>query len=257
MIRGELSQGIVFPLSILPEGAPRGEGADLTEAMQVEHYEKPIPAVLGARAKGDFPQFVPRTDEPMIQSCVEVLDELKGLPYYITEKANGSSTTVYFNQGAFGVCTRNFEIEDDGRNTYWSVARRHGLDEKMNVLGRNLAVQGELVGPGIQKNELGLKQHELWVFNVYDIDSRRILGFAPMMEITGVLGLPAVRLLEKGESFGYDLETLLKMAAGIYPGTRNQREGIVVRPLEPVYSNVLRTRLSFKVLSNEYLVKEG
>jgi hypothetical protein len=46
-------------------------------------------------------------------------------------------------------------------------------------------------------------------------------------------------------------------AAGIYPGTGNQREGIVVRPLEPVYSNVLRTRLSFKVLSNEYLVKEG
>ncbi|MFA6034633.1 MAG: RNA ligase (ATP) [Myxococcota bacterium] len=257
MIRGELSQGICFPMSIVPEGAPHAEGDDLTELLGVTHYEKPIPAVLGAKSKGDFPSFVPKTDEPMIQSCAEVLGELEGLPYYITEKANGSSTTVFFNQGVFGVCSRNFEIENDGRNTYWAVAGRHGLEGRFHEMGRNLAVQAELVGPGIQKNELGLKQHELFVFNVYDIDSRRILGYAPMMEVVGKLGLPSVRLIEQGDSFGYDMQTLLKMAAGIYEGTKNRREGIVVRPLEPVYSNVLRTRLSFKVLSNEYLVKEG
>jgi hypothetical protein len=46
------------------------------------------------------------------------------------------------------------------------------------------------------------------------------------------------------------------MAKGIYPGTTNRREGIVVCPTTEIYSPTLQGRLSFKVVNNEYLLKD-
>ena len=47
------------------------------------------------------------------------------------------------------------------------------------------------------------------------------------------------------------------MAKGNYPGTTNRREGIVVRPLKQMRSEALGgSRLSFKVLNNDFLLKD-
>jgi hypothetical protein len=43
-----------------------------------------------------------------------------------------------------------------GENIYWRVARRHDL-ESARRRRPHLAIQGEVVGPGIQKIRLGLK----------------------------------------------------------------------------------------------------
>src|SRR6185503_10263785 len=61
-LRGEISQGICFPLSILPEGTEITEGADVTDALGVTKYEPPIPASLSGVMKGGFPSFIPKTD---------------------------------------------------------------------------------------------------------------------------------------------------------------------------------------------------
>jgi hypothetical protein len=53
------------------------------------------------------------------------------------------------------------------------------------------------------------------------------------------------------------IERLLKMAEGKYEGTRNEREGIVIRPVETTFSEVLQGRMSFKVVSNRFLLKGG
>ena len=59
-LRGVESAGICFPLSILPEGGFRqlAEGSDVTEALGIKHYEKPIPAELAGQAVGMFPGFL-------------------------------------------------------------------------------------------------------------------------------------------------------------------------------------------------------
>lgn len=42
-----------------------------------------------------------------------------------------------------------------------------------------------------------------------------------------------------------------------HPNTSNEQEGIVIRPQEEFRSKVLDGRMSFKVISNRYLLKEG
>jgi RNA ligase (TIGR02306 family) len=254
-IRGALSQGICFPLNILPAGTYE-VGTDVTDLIGATHYEKPVPAHLMGQIKGNFPPFFPKTDETMLQSCLPVLDELRGKPYYITVKCDGSSLSVFHLNGQFGVCSRNMELKNDGQNTYWKVALQYDLENKMKTYGHNLVIQGELIGEGIQKNRLGIKGHDIKVFNVYDLDAGRLVDFVELQKIVADLGLTMVPIEEEGEAFNYTLDELLAKAEGTYVGTSNRREGIVIRPKEGFYCKTLHGRCSFKVLSNKYLLKD-
>lgn len=68
--------------------------------------------------------------------------------------------------------------------------------------------------------------------------------------------LKMVPIEEEKDSFDYDtVDMLLERAKGKYPSGVN-KEGIVIRPVEPVYSKVIEAPLSMKVLNNDYLLKE-
>lgn len=73
----------------------------------------------------------------------------------MTEKLDGTSTTYVWFSGEFYVAGRNFFLTDKD-NAYAKFAEGCGLKPKMQLLGRDLAIQGELCGPKIQKNRLGL-----------------------------------------------------------------------------------------------------
>jgi RNA ligase (TIGR02306 family) len=254
-IRGALSQGICFPLNILPAGTYE-IGTDVTDLIGATHYEKPVPAHLMGQVKGDFPGWFPKTDETMLQSALPVLDEFRGKPYYISIKIDGTSGSFYFNNGEFGVCSRNMELKNDGQNTYWKIAEQNDLESKLRKLNRNLAIQGEIAGEGIQKNRLGIRGHKLFVFNIYDINAGVLVSFEELKQLVSDLGLTMVPLLEEGDSFNYTLDELLEKAKGTYEGTNSRREGIVIRPKEGFYCKTLYGRPSFKVLSNDYLQKD-
>ena len=258
-LRGELSQGIVFPMSILPPLTylTYEVGQDVTEFIGVKHYEKQVPGVLGGENKGNFPPFFPRTDEERIQNVPEVLNELRGKSYYISEKCDGTSCTIYYNRGEFGVCSRNMEKADTAESVYWQMARKYDLEKKMKEWGKNLAIQGEICGPGIQKNHLGLKENEFFVFDVFDIDDGKYMSTPHMTQIIRHFDLRAVPLVQFGEGFSFDLNDLLEKAKGKYTGTENDREGIVVRAMYGDFSEKMRKRISFKVLNNDFLLKEG
>jgi len=98
-MRGQISQGICFPLSILPQDIPIGEGYDVTEALGIVKYEPPIPSDLVGVVKGMFPSFIPKTDETRVQVLQELLDEHQGKACYVTEKVDGTSATFYIRDG--------------------------------------------------------------------------------------------------------------------------------------------------------------
>src|SRR5574337_337127 len=129
-------------------------GTDVTENFGVVKYHKPVPAHLQGLAKGYFPDFIPKTDEPNYQRSPELVEYLIGKPYYITEKMDGSSTTAYRWKGNFGVCSRNLELKRDEKNGYWKIALKYGLQQK---LPEGIALQCETCGPGVQRNPSGLK----------------------------------------------------------------------------------------------------
>ena len=254
-LRGALSQGLLLPLSSFNLGNV-GEGDDVTERLEITKYEPPIPLGMGD-FRAHFPAFLPKTDEMRVQSVPAVLDEMRGLPYVATLKCDGSSATFCIDprDDEFHACSRNLSVKD-GDNFYWRIARKYDLEAVLRKQP-NFAVQGEVCGPGIQKNRLGLREIALFVFNVYDAKAARYLDHDAAREWALENGLTPVDVVESGESFAHSQESLLALAEGKYAGTGNEREGIVLRPRRETRSTALVGRLSFKAISNRFLLKEG
>jgi len=268
-LRKELSQGIVFPLEILPkelvdQGFIPGEGVDVSEILNILHYEKPIPANLRGYCRGSFPPFIPKTDELRVQGIPGVINELKGIDVYSTVKCDGTSSTYIYKSNTitngydFHICSRNNDLkitEENKDNVYVQMALKYDIENQLHKLGMNIAIQGEICGPGIQKNHMCLKEFELFIFNVYKIDERCYSDYDEFIEIVKTLGLKTVPIIGKW-AFNHTQEQLLEMSRGFYDGTKNRREGIVIRPTKEMYSSACKGRLSFKVLNNEYLLKD-
>ncbi|MBK8587661.1 MAG: RNA ligase (ATP) [Sandaracinaceae bacterium] len=253
-LRGEISQGICFPLSILPAGVECAEGTDVTAILGVSKYEPPMPANLAGVVKGAFPGFIPKTDETRVQVLQEVLDEYAGTACYVTEKLDGSSVTYYLRDGEFGVCSRNLELLESEQNSLWNVARALGVEEKLRARGGNLALQGEIIGEGIQGNLYALRGHRVSFFNVFDIDRYRFFDFVELVDVLRGMDLPMVPVLESDYRLENDIPILVRKSMGTSSLHHVEREGIVIRPLNEARSTALG-RVSFKAISPEFLLK--
>ena len=227
------------------------EGLDLTELLRIVKYEPPIPAQLAGDVKGLFPSFVPKTDEERIQNFEKENQlDVRGEKVYITEKLDGSSFTAYYYNGEFGVCSRNLELKESDKNALWIVAKRYDLPNKLKFIGKNLAIQGEILGPSIQGNPYKLKDVDVYFFTAYDIDNGCRLSFEGLETLTSHLGVKMVPVLEK--SFVLPTENLVDNMLAMADGKsklhgETDREGIVVRGLDKTFS--------FKAISNAFLLK--
>ena len=263
-LRGQISQGICFPLSFLPTDFEVIEDTDCTEILEIIKYEPAIPANLAGLMKGGFPSFIPKTDETRIQVLQNVLDKYAGIECYITEKLDGSSATYFLKDGEFGVCSRNLELLDDEKNTFWKVAKELKLEEKLKSLDGNFALQGELVGEGIQGNKLNIKGQTVFFFNIFDIDKHQFVSFDILKVMLQQLELSFVPVISENYILENDINKIVEMAK--IKTTMNPTawaEGIVIRPLKETadraFTNELEFggRISFKAINPEFLIKYG
>lgn len=246
------------------------EGVDVTELLGVVKYEPPIPAELAGKVKGSFPSFLRKTDEERVQNLVKEYAQWKeqDLDFYVTEKLDGSSATYYYKDGVFGVCSRNLELAEpeefvegmvmcaDGierprqQNSFWKVALEIGLKEKLEAYGRNIAIQGELIGEGIQGNPYKIKGQTVRFFNLFDIDAQEYAGL-PMFLATMQhdLKLETVPILEMSANLPDTIDELLAYAdAKSVLNPDFDREGVVLRSMD--------RKISFKAISNKFLMNE-
>lgn len=255
--RGQISQGLVQPLEILPEGKYE-IGDDVTELLGIRKWEIEERVSNDGTVIAEFPSEISKTDELRVQSYPELIEEFKAVKgYYISTKMDGCSVTMYKRGEHFGVCGRNYEYADDDKCAMWKYAHEHRIEERLkeNNLD-NIAIQGEFCGPGIQKNRLKLTEPEWYVFTVTDMNTNKRLSLYKTEEICKVLGSNMVPIEEVEEEFQYkSVDELLERAKGKYASGKN-KEGIVIRPIEAVYSNVIAGPLSMKVINNDYLLKE-
>lgn len=250
-LRGELSQGIVFPLSIL-DNQEYNIGDDVSNMLGITHYEKPIPVSMGGLVRGNFPShIISKTDEERIQNIPAILDELNGVLVYRTMKMDGTSATYINFNGDYHICSRNNDMQFVNDNVYSRIFNKYNLMDVLN--GRNLAIQGEICGPGIQGNHMGLKEHELFVFNMFDLNERKYLDFYDFIHTARELDLQTVPIIGT-MALHHTMESLLKMATNLYYDNGNRAEGMVIRPIVERHSKVLHGRASFKVINNEYLL---
>lgn len=244
-VRMRRFKGAPSEVVMMPYSGPEKIGTDITVWCGVTKYCKPIPANLSGEALGSFPSFIPKTDEPNYQNCEgqEGIERLVRHPYYVTEKADGSSTTAYKYKGHFGVCSRNWELKRNENNGYWKIAIQHGLENK---LPEGLAIQWETCGPNIQSNPMGFTDIIGLAFSAYNIEEKRYLTFDEFVNFCTKIKFPMVKILMMDDCFYKDdIETL---GEGVYDNG-NQREGVVVRSTENLFGH---KPVSFKVINLNY-----
>ncbi len=261
--RGQISQGLILPVSAFPElaGTEIIEAMDVTDILGVHKWEIPERLSTQGTIIGELPTDVPKTDETRVQAEPELIREFHGLEYYISTKMDGSSHSCSIDEeGIFHVTGHNYEYKDDGKSDLYNLLKERELESKMRKLMQErgikaLVLQGEFCGEGIQSNRLKLKKPEWYVFTVR-IDGYRV-GLRTMQDICETLDLLTVPIEEVGMDLDEkypSVEALLARADGEYPNG-GKKEGIVIRPTEPVFSNRISAALSMKVVSNKYLLK--
>lgn len=248
-LRGQLSQGLVLPLSDFPFLPTIILGHDLSADLQVYKFDPPLPACLAGEAKGIFPGFIPKTDEERIQSMPEFIDRYRGQRFYRTVKLDGSSCTCFKYEGEFNVCGRTLNYIESEKNTMWVISNRRNLKEK---LPDGFAIQTECAGEGIQKNRHVLKGQDLYVFYVYDIQKGEYLRLDDMISFVKDIGMKTVPILDDNFILDHTVDQLMEMANGPCPLNPSvPREGLVYR----LYDST--KKITFKTISNDYLLKYG
>ena len=259
--RGQISQGLLLPITAFP-GIPADVelGTDVTELLGIRKWEIEERITTGGTMIGTLPYDVPHTDETRVQTEPDLIGDFAGLDYYISTKMDGSSHSVSVDDNGFHVTGHNYEYKDDGNSPFYEFAKSLGLQQKMEVFAlenhlNTFTIQGELCAPGIQKNRLKLTKPAWYVFTIRENGKR--VGLNRMLDICRQLQLESVPIEETGEDLPSrypTVEALLERADGNYPGG-GKKEGIVIRPKEPVYSERLGEMLSMKVVNNKYLLK--
>jgi RNA ligase (TIGR02306 family) len=254
--KGQVSQGLALPMNALP-AADYTLGQDVTEQTGIRKYEKPLSPNLIGVAKGAFPSWIPKTDEPNLRSFPAGLEEFTGRECVITQKVDGTSATYYVRNGEFGVCTRNLELLEDANSMFWRIAQEHRVREALATLGGAFAIQGEVHGEGIQGNHLDVKGVSLRVFNLFDINAHAYASHVALEKFCTATGLQMVREVWRGE-FRFTLPQLVELASAQDYAPGRPAEGIVIRPVQEARSRILESgRLSSKVISERYALKHG
>lgn len=264
-LKGQLSQGLLLPyesLAVEFDGnvgiGNWAEGDDVTEELNIQKWEAPVNAQLAGVMRGNWPHFLQKTDQERIQNIQRDITNavVNGDKFEVTVKLDGSSCTVYYKDGDLGVCSRNIDLKlDQEGNSFVDIAAKTGLLTALPKLGRNIAVQGELMGPGIQGNKENFNENRLFVFDIYDIDNQCYFPVAERMDIFRELLASDCTYLDitpLDQTYFITLPTdnideLLKMAEGSSINAK-VREGIVFKRLDG--------KFSFKIINNEFLLKD-
>ena len=261
--RGQISQGLLLPMKDFPElPVDAAEGDNVTELLNVRKWEIEEKATTGGTVIGTLPYDIPHTDETRVQAEPELIQAFSGLEYYISMKMDGSSHSIGIDAYGFHVTGHNYEYKDDGTSSFYELVKARDYRSKMEAYVDKehidtITIQGELCAPGIQKNRLKLSKPEWYVFTIR-VDGERV-GLNRMMDICKELGMDHVPIEEVGNDLPGrypTVESLLERADGSYPNG-GKKEGIVIRPTEPVYCALIGTDLSMKVVNNKYLLKDN
>jgi RNA ligase (TIGR02306 family) len=277
-LRGVYSQGIIIPLNEFPEIGVAVHDTDYSELLGVVKYERPEVNGYNGDAKGNFPWFLRKSDQERIQNVYNKLSESQYAEelFVGTLKMDGSSVTVYRlsddtettlryidaekeGQQLYGVCSRNQELKldfdiplaDQGKFVQGVINSDliNKCKQLTEIYGGSYAIQGELVGAGIQGGFEKFDQYQVFAYNIFDINAQDFVSYNMFEEMAESVGLQTVPVIyEATDVLRKPLSEILEMADGA--GLRaSYREGIV-------WKQVLGGNLQFKAISNKYLSKE-
>lgn len=281
-----LSQGLVAPIAGTSlYGFPVEEDMDVTEKLGITKYEQYIEEEFepGAPRKksfksrmikkfkpqiiflskyipwfrqfigsgGAFPDFIQKTDQTRIQNLTKNWNELREDTYEVTEKMEGTSSTYFYKDGDFGMCSRNLRKPNNSTDHFGFIEKKYEIFKKLIEYKKNIALQGEICGPGIQGNYYNLNEFTWFIFDVYLIDERRKALPAERTVILFDLGLSLTQapFYSLQNLKGMTIQEVLDMTIRkSYLNNKVDSEGLV-------FKSILKNQ-SFKAINNDYLLKQ-
>lgn len=305
-LRGQVSQGLLLRvrerdydqfISTYKNGVGRHrivlEGDDVTEFLEIQKWEAPIPAQLQGQAAGMFPtSLIPKTDQERIQNCfgdiqkkakrfatekvwnaeTQTLEEhLVVLPadfaeptYEVTMKLDGSSCTIFRWEGELRVASRNLElkINDENKdNTFVAMALKFS-----ESIPDGFAFQGEVCGPAIQGNRENFKEHRFFAFDIFDIQKHEYLSpFARREMLQDLNAVSITKPSHHGEP-SFPVPEHVPVLGTDWKAPSSVEEGLALAE-GPSINHKVREGLvwkcnedpsfSFKTISNAFLLKGG
>jgi len=272
-IRGVYSEGIVLPLDEFTEIDDFDkfldiEDYDFGETLGVTKYEKTeVLDQFVSEKKKLFPPFpshiIPKTDEDSLRTKKRVLEDLIDKEIYVSQKQDGSSMTMIWKtvdeENVFILSKRNITVWKtvNGEDEYIFTDPMVDYVKKYNLhllfVGRNIAIQGEFCGPKINGNKLKLTKFMWYVFTVLKLDEDLYMSLNELEEFTSENKLDLVPIIDRFTLIKCDkpIELFQEFANDVKYG-KNNGEGIVIRPVEPIYSICLRKNISLKIINQNY-----
>jgi RNA ligase (TIGR02306 family) len=260
---GVLSQGTLLPMSCLfASGVTDLSKFEENDSVALElKVTKVIPREEQSQYKQgnrkEFPEYVPKTESIRLQHDPDLFfAAIQDKDIVITGKQDGCSATYIHKGGKFVMCGRNFiwnALDIKEQPVYFQMEDKFDLKRSMAKLNRNIAIQGEICGPKINGNRLALKEHHLYVFDVFDIDRQIFYGYDEMRAVCDILGLTPVPLVYRGPAIGamptFTVDNIMTLANAQEYSPGLPAEGIVVKSDDP---NWRSRRVHFKVISDTY-----
>jgi len=272
-IRGVYSQGIALPLQKFTsiEGFDELEAdSDFGELIGVTKYKKDQSELLNDSSMPKFPiHIISKTDEDNLKSKKKSLGEFFNKEIYISQKQDGCSMTlIWKNENIEGTISNVFYLSK--RNTtvlkiingveefvhkdpVVNYVKKHDIHNKF--VGKDIALQGEFCGPKINGNKLKFDSYHWYIFNMYSLENNgRVLASLPELEIfTNENNFELVPILDKFicNEEDHKIEFFQNAANNVKYGVA-KGEGIVVRPVMPIYSKYLDKYLSVKIINQDY-----
>lgn len=278
-LRGQVSQGLIIPLSSLPENykGKKSVGTDVTEVLGITKYDPQLEEekvetsapksafdkfmrrfawyrkFFVKKTSGKFPEWIRKTDEERIQNMPRILDFAKRL-YQVSEKLDGQSATYFLKKKGFGyefgVCSRNNRLPYPNNSSWWTVAKTHGIENVLrSIIGDNeyVVLQGEILGSSIQGNKYKVSEHRFYAFNL--TYPNRNVTWSDMSSVLENFGLVTVPLLMINTTIPNNVDEVVNMSKGKSLINNVHREGLVFRD----YQN----NVSFKAINPDFLLKNN
>lgn len=257
-LRGEISQGLVLNLDLLPPELQNKTPEEITAYFEVKKYE--APEVLDHTGRLlPLPQGYGKYDIEGADRFQYVVDYLMDKEVVVHEKMEGQNWAAgKTSQGLVFVNSRNYTIEElEGvENALWKIARHLGVVESLKSMEGDLALYAEFCGPSVQQNIYKLPRTDLYVFDA--VKDFKWLGFDDLEDLLAkhFPNLKKAPLLFRGRLRDYlageSVQTKSNGKSQVNPLVL--REGIVIKPVKEEYLKGYG-RVIIKQRSPEYLNK--
>lgn len=242
-LRGNLSQGVLFPLALFPELEGVPNDVDVSGSLGITKYE-PEKSVSNDVVGEWNDRFAIRSDAERVQNLAKFYDQIKAEPWIATEKVDGESMTVVNDGGTLRVYGRQAEFKPETSHLNDVL----DADFLLNHLPQGWSIQGEAAGPKIQSNKLGLDKKRFFLFNVFN--TGRPVPRDQWENWMNELSVPVIENFTLPDTAAELVGQVDGMKSIVNPEVL--AEGVVFHHKEGKAPYFL-SRPSFKVISNAYL----